>query len=46
MGWSGEVDRAPKQLRGWLGLRDEVINGQDRHHLRHVAGAETFVLRF
>lgn len=46
IGWSGPVDRAPKQLRGWLELRDEIIRSQDRHSLRHVSGRETFLFRF
>ena len=45
-GWSGRVDRAPKQLRGWLELRDKIIESQDRHVIRHVAGREAFVFRF
>ena len=45
-GWSGPVERAPEQLRGWLGLRDKIIRGQDRHQVRHVSGSETFVFRF
>jgi hypothetical protein len=45
-GWSGSVDRAPQQLRGWLGLRDKIVHAQDRHLVRHVSGSETFVLRF
>jgi hypothetical protein len=44
--WSGPVDHAPQQLRGWLGLRDEIIRTQDRHHVRHISGSETFVFRF
>ena len=56
MGWSGAVDRAPKQLRGWLELRETIIHalaaaspsrsGQDRQQVRHVAGGETFLFRF
>jgi hypothetical protein len=46
MGWSGPVDRAPKQLRGWLELREKIIHTQDRPQLRHVAGGETFLFRF
>ena len=56
MGWAGPVERAPKQLRGWLELRDVLLHslaaaspsggGQDRQSLRHVAGAETFLFRF
>ena len=55
-GWSGPIDRAPQQLRGWLELRDKVIRalataspsggGKDRHQVRHVSGSETFVFRF
>jgi hypothetical protein len=45
-GWSGPIDLAPQQLRGWLGLRDEIIRAQDRHLVRHVSGSETFVFRF
>jgi len=44
-GWSGPLDRAPKQLRGWLELRDAMLHAQDRHVIRHVAGPETFLLR-
>jgi hypothetical protein len=45
-GWSGPIDHAPQQLRGWLGLRDEIIHADDRHLVRHVSGPETFVFRF
>jgi choline dehydrogenase-like flavoprotein len=49
-GWSGPIERAPQQLRGWLGLRDKIVNalatGQDRHQVRHVSGSETFLFRF
>jgi hypothetical protein len=55
-GWSGPIDRAPKQLRAWLELRDKIIaalatarpsrGGQGRHVIRHVSSAETFVLHF
>jgi hypothetical protein len=45
-GWSGAVDRAPKQLRAWLELRGKLIRAQDRKSIRHVSGAETFLLRF
>ena len=46
MGWSGPVERAPKQLRGWLELRDKIIHSQDQQSIRLVHGAETFILRF
>jgi hypothetical protein len=45
-GWSGPVDHAPPQLRGWLGLRDKLIQTKDRQSIRHSAGTETFLFRF
>ena len=45
-GWSGPVDKAPPQLRGWLGLRDEFVQAPDLKTLRYVSGDETFVFRF
>jgi hypothetical protein len=45
-GWSGPIDRAPQQLRGWLELRGKIVRAQDRHQVRHVSGSETFVFRF
>jgi hypothetical protein len=45
-GWSGPIDRAPQQLRGWLELRDRIVRAEDRHQVRHVSGSETFVFRF
>jgi hypothetical protein len=56
-GWSGPVEQAPQQLRGWLGLRDKLIHsvatgrvrpsgGQDRQTVRYVTGNETFLFRF
>jgi len=45
-GWSGPIDRAPQQLLGWLGLREKIIHAQDRQSIRHIAGSETFLLRF
>jgi hypothetical protein len=45
-GWSGPIESAPQQLRGWLQLRDKIIRAQDRHQVRHVSGSETFVFRF
>jgi hypothetical protein len=45
-GWSGLVEQAPQQLRGWLGVRDKLNHSQDRHSVRYVAGNETFLFRF
>jgi hypothetical protein len=46
LGWTGRVDHAPQQLRGWLSLRDVVIHAQDRHVISHEVGAEKFQFRF
>jgi len=45
-GWSGPVEQAPPQLRGWLGLRDQFLHAPDRKSIRYVADNETFVFRF
>ena len=45
-GWAGPVDRAPKQLRGWLELRDKITYAQDQQSVRYASGGETFLLRF
>ncbi len=45
-GWSGPVEQAPAQLRGWLGLRDEFVRARDQKTLRYVSGNETFLFRF
>jgi hypothetical protein len=45
-GWSGPVEQAPSQLRGWLGLRDQFVRARDQKTLRYVSGNETFLFRF
>ena len=45
-GWSGPIERAPRQLRGWLGLRDAIMRAQDRHLVRHSSNGESFLVRF
>ena len=45
-GWSGEIKRAPQNMRGWLGLRDAIAYSKDRHLVQYVVGPETFVFRF
>jgi hypothetical protein len=45
-GWSGRIEQAPPQLRGWLGLRDQFIHAPDRKTLQYVTGNETFLFRF
>ena len=45
-GWSGAIDQAPQQLRGWLELRDEIVRAKGGRQVRHVSGSETFLFRF
>lgn len=45
-GWSGPIDRAPPPLRGWLQLREKLIDAQDRQSVRYANGSETFLFRF
>jgi len=45
-GWSGPIDQAPKQLQGWVGLRQAFLQAKDRKSIRSVAGGETFLFRF
>ena len=45
-GWSGRIERAPQQLRGWIELREALIRAKDRHRIRHSSGLETFIFRF
>ena len=44
--WSGPTSRAPPQLRGWLGLRDQFLRAPNQKTLRYVTGNETFLFRF
>jgi hypothetical protein len=44
--WSGPTSRAPPQLRGWLGLRDQFLRAPDQKTLRYVSDTETFQFRF
>ena len=45
-GWSGPVQQAPQQLRGWLALRDQFVRAANQKTLRYATGNETFVFRF
>src|SRR6266516_684485 len=45
-GWSGPVNQAPQELRGWLGLRDKLSHSEDRQTVQYVTGNETFLFRF
>lgn len=45
-GWSGPINNAPAQLRGWLGLRDQFVRAPNQKTLRYTSGDETFLFRF
>ena len=45
-GWSGPVNDAPPQLRGWLALRDQFIRAPNQKTLRYATASETFLFRF
>jgi hypothetical protein len=45
-GWSGPVEHAPAQLRGWLKLRDRIIQAQNQKTIRVSTNGETFLFRF
>lgn len=44
--WSGRVDQAPEQLRGWLSLRAKLMSEPQRRVIRQEIGTEKFVFRF
>ncbi|HJT81461.1 MAG TPA: hypothetical protein VJ719_09715 [Chthoniobacterales bacterium] len=44
--WSGRTDQAPRQLSGWLSIREKLIAAPDRRVIRHDTGTERFVFRF
>ena len=46
MGWSGATASAPKQLRGWLGLREAILRAPQQRSIHHSFNGETFHLRF
>jgi hypothetical protein len=46
LSWSGPVDRAPRQLRGWLSLREKLIASPNEKVVRQKLDDETFVFRF
>jgi hypothetical protein len=45
-GWSGPMDRAPAQLRGWLELRDKIIQAHHQKTVRVLTENERFIFRF
>jgi len=46
LNWSGPVDHAPKQLRGWLSLREKLIASPNEKVVWQKLDDETFVFRF
>jgi hypothetical protein len=46
MSWSGPVNRAPTQFRGWFALRDQIISAHNQRTVYYSAGGEAFLLRF
>ena len=45
-GWSGSSAQAPTRLRGWLELREVLMDSGEKTSVRHSAGGETFIFRF
>ena len=45
-GWAGPVANAPGKLRGWLGLREKLLQAGSARTVQHAAGSETFILHF
>lgn len=45
-GWSGPIEHAPAQLRGWLALRDKIVSAQNQRSIRVMTNGETFEFRF
>jgi hypothetical protein len=46
LSWSGPTDRAPRQLRGWLSLREKLLAAPNDRVIRQTTGSETFVFHF
>lgn len=44
--WSGSISHAPPRLRGWLQLREKLMELGDKPTLTHSYGGETFTFRF
>jgi hypothetical protein len=44
--WFGPAAQAPRQLRGWLGLRDQFLRAPNQKTPRYVSGTDTFLFRF
>lgn len=44
--WSGPIARPPERARGWLKLRDAILQSGAGQIVRTTEGSERFVLRF
>ena len=44
--WSGPIDKAPRRLRGWVSLRNALMQTQKKPMLKQTVGAETFLFEF
>jgi hypothetical protein len=43
--WAGPIDKGPQRLRGWLALRNVLMQGQ-KPMVKYSTGTETFVFEF
>jgi hypothetical protein len=43
--WAGPIDKGPQRLRGWLALRNVLMQVQ-KPMVKYSTGAETFVFEF
>jgi hypothetical protein len=43
--WAGPIEKAPGRLRGWLALRNVLMQGQ-KPMVKYSNGTETFVFEF
>jgi hypothetical protein len=44
--WSGRIAQAPTRVRGWLKLREQILQSPQKRVIRVAEGGEAFVLRF
>lgn len=45
-GWSGPIEKAPRQLKGWLALGEKIVREPNQRLIRYRSGEENFVVRF
>ncbi len=44
--WSGPPNEAPARLRGWVSLRELILQGKDQTLLRQSIGSDRFAFAF